>query len=107
MLKTVTPGEALSILYSAFGARRTEAEACPLALARGRVLAEDVEAAEFVPGFDRSSVDGYALAAADTFGCGRPGGDGQGARLCPQPGRVRRDTHGRAAARRGGRRRHA
>ena len=62
MLKTVTPGEALSILYSAFGARRTEAEACPLALARGRVLAEDVEAAEFVPGFDRSSVDGYALA---------------------------------------------
>ena len=37
---------------------------------RGRVLAEDVEAAEFVPGFDRSSVDGYALAAADTFGCG-------------------------------------
>ena len=43
MLKTVTPGEALSILYSAFGARRTEAEACPLALARGRVLAEDVE----------------------------------------------------------------
>ena len=70
MLKTVTPGEALSILYSAFGARRTEAEACPLALARGRVLAEDVEAAEFVPGFDRSSVDGYALAAADTFGCG-------------------------------------
>lgn len=70
MLKTVTPGEALSILYSAFGARRTEAEACPLALARGRVLAGDVEAAEFVPGFDRSSVDGYALAAADTFGCG-------------------------------------
>ena len=44
MLKTVTPGEALSILYSAFGARRTEAEACPLALARGRVLAEAVEA---------------------------------------------------------------
>ena len=30
MLKTVTPGEALSILYSAFGARRTEAEACTL-----------------------------------------------------------------------------
>ena len=67
MLKTVTPGEALSILYSAFGARRTEAEACPLALARGRVLAEDVEAAEFVPGFDRSSVDGYALAGGFLF----------------------------------------
>ena len=115
MLKTVTPGEALSQLNSACGARRTEAEACPLALARGRVLAEDVEAAEFVPGFDRSSVDGYALAAADTFGCGeaspallRLAGRVEMGRVPDfQPGRVRRDTHGRAAARRGGRRRHA
>jgi putative molybdopterin biosynthesis protein len=36
--------------------------------ARGRVLAERVDAELDVPGFDRASVDGYALRAADTFG---------------------------------------
>lgn len=34
----------------------------------GRVLAEDVHAGEDVPGFDRSTVDGYAVRARDTFG---------------------------------------
>ncbi len=41
----------------------------PLLQARGRVLAQDICAAEYVPSFMRSSVDGYALRAADTFGC--------------------------------------
>ncbi|MDP2871612.1 MAG: molybdopterin molybdotransferase MoeA [Bacillota bacterium] len=39
-----------------------------LAAALGRVLAFAVTAAEDVPGFDRSTVDGYAVRAADTFG---------------------------------------
>ena len=39
-----------------------------LATARGRVLAEDVAAPVDVPGFDRASVDGFALRAADTIG---------------------------------------
>lgn len=69
MLSTVTPDEALKISAAAFGGRRTPAESCPLAEALGRVLAEDIESPEYVPGFDRSSVDGYAVAAADTFGC--------------------------------------
>lgn len=34
----------------------------------GRVLAEDVKAGEDVPGFDRSTVDGYAVRAQDTYG---------------------------------------
>ena len=38
-------------------------------LALGRVLAEEIRAAEYVPAFDRSTVDGYALCAADSFGC--------------------------------------
>ncbi len=42
------------------------AETVPLADARGRVLAEDVRAAVDVPGFDRASVDGFAVQAADT-----------------------------------------
>ncbi|RDV83671.1 molybdopterin molybdenumtransferase MoeA [Ammonifex thiophilus] len=36
--------------------------------ALGRVLAQDLAAKEDVPGFDRSTVDGYAVRAADTFG---------------------------------------
>lgn len=43
-------------------------ETVPLAAARGRVLADDVVAAVDVPGFDRSSVDGFAVRAADVAG---------------------------------------
>ncbi len=43
-------------------------ETVPLREARGRVLAERLDAALDVPGFDRASVDGYAVRAADTFG---------------------------------------
>ena len=45
-------------------------EVVPTARAAGRVLAASVLAAEDVPGFDRSTVDGYAVRAADTFGAG-------------------------------------
>jgi putative molybdopterin biosynthesis protein len=43
-------------------------ETVPLSEARGRVLAERIDAELDVPGFDRASVDGYALRAEDTFG---------------------------------------
>ena len=36
--------------------------------AMGYILGEDVAARENVPGFDRSTVDGYAVRAEDTFG---------------------------------------
>ena len=36
--------------------------------ARGLGLAERIDAAIDVPGFDRAAMDGYALRAADTFG---------------------------------------
>ena len=39
--------------------------------ARGRVLATDVVAAFDVPPFDRASMDGYAVLAADTTGASR------------------------------------
>ena len=45
-----------------------DAETVPLDEARGRVLAERIDAALDVPGFDRASVDGYAVRARDTFG---------------------------------------
>ena len=43
-------------------------ERVPLAEARGRVLAERLDAELDVPGFDRASLDGYALRARETFG---------------------------------------
>ncbi len=38
--------------------------------AGGRVAGEEITATEDVPGFDRSTVDGYAVCANDTFGAG-------------------------------------
>ncbi|MEF8852004.1 MAG: molybdopterin biosynthesis protein [Haloarculaceae archaeon] len=43
-------------------------ETVDLADARGRVLAERVDASIDVPGFDRAAMDGYAVRARDTFG---------------------------------------
>jgi molybdenum cofactor synthesis domain-containing protein len=45
-----------------------DSETVPLREARGRVLHERIDAAIDVPGFDRASVDGYAVHASDTFG---------------------------------------
>ncbi len=45
-------------------------ESVDLDAARGRVLAERVTADRDVPGFDRASMDGYAVRAADTQGAG-------------------------------------
>ena len=42
-------------------------EILPIALCGGRVLAEDIVAADNVPPFDRSPYDGYALRSADTL----------------------------------------
>jgi len=43
-------------------------ERVPILDSLGRCLASDVRAAGDVPGFDRSTVDGYAVRARDTFG---------------------------------------
>jgi molybdopterin molybdotransferase len=48
--------------------RRTRVEAVPLADAHGRVPAEPVAAPHDLPGFARSTVDGFAVRAADTYG---------------------------------------
>ena len=56
-------------------ARRTAVEAVALADALGRVPGERVLAPHDLPGFARSTVDGYAVRAADTYGAseGLPG----------------------------------
>ncbi|WP_197052329.1 molybdopterin biosynthesis protein [Halobellus rufus] len=45
-----------------------EPESVPLDEARGRVLAERLDAGLDVPGFDRATMDGYAVRGRDTFG---------------------------------------
>lgn len=55
--------QALSIILKA--AKPLDAEKVKLRDALGRTLAEDIVAAEDVPPFDNSSMDGFAVAAAD------------------------------------------
>ena len=69
MLKVVSLSEAHDIFNARFGAKRSDVETIALSGALSRVLARDISAREDVPGFDRSSVDGYAVRAEDTFGC--------------------------------------
>ncbi|MSO58277.1 MAG: molybdopterin molybdenumtransferase MoeA [Thermoleophilia bacterium] len=49
--------------------RRTRVETVALAAAVGRVPVCAVAAPHALPGFTRSSLDGYAVRASDTFGC--------------------------------------
>src|SRR5512146_3573316 len=55
--------------------RRTPAQTVPLAQALRRVTAQAITAPHPLPGFARSTVDGYAVRAADTYGAseGLPG----------------------------------
>lgn len=68
MLKVKTPKEVLELIKQKFEPF-SGGEYVPLSQAAGRVLAEDICAAEYVPDFNRSTVDGYAVRAQDTFGC--------------------------------------
>ena len=68
MLHVKTPEEVLALIETEF-APVAGTELVSLTAAMGRVLAEDIAATEYVPDFDRSTVDGYAVRARDTFGC--------------------------------------
>ena len=68
MLHVKTPEEVLALIETEFEAV-IGTETVSLASAMGRVLAEDITATEYVPDFDRSTVDGFAVRARDTFGC--------------------------------------
>lgn len=67
---TISIAEAHAIVEA--GIPRIErTDRVPLIEARGRVLSVDVMAAADVPPFDRASMDGYAVIAADTVGATR------------------------------------
>jgi molybdenum cofactor synthesis domain-containing protein len=68
--KTISIDEARAIIEAGMP-RIDRRERVPLLEASGRVLAADVVAAADVPPFNRASMDGYAVVAADTDGATR------------------------------------
>ena len=68
MLTVKTPEEVYAVLEDSFPPRPVPEEAA-LESACGRTLFAPVTAQEYIPGFNRSTVDGYAVRSADTFGC--------------------------------------
>lgn len=66
LMHVTDPEEVMKIIAAQFSA--LEPEKISLGKAGGRCLAETVESPEDIPGFDRSTVDGYAVSASDTFG---------------------------------------
>ncbi len=69
MLQVKTPDEVLELIREEFSPLSGLSETVGLDEAIGRVLSEDILASEYVPDFNRSTVDGYAVKAGDTFGC--------------------------------------
>lgn len=69
MLNVKTLAEVNRIITKRFDGIRMGCEQIPLENALGRVLGKDISATEYVPDFNRSTVDGYAVIAADVFGC--------------------------------------
>lgn len=69
-LETVDKAEATARFQRHLALRPLGVETVPLSRARNRVLAKTVVAEVDVPGFDRASVDGFALRASDTIGAG-------------------------------------
>lgn len=65
-VKTVE--KAKTMLFDAWKPRILERERIPLSHALGRIVAKSVASTEDIPPFPRSTMDGYAVRARDTFG---------------------------------------
>ena len=70
LLKVDTLEAALDKLENAMKSCMPETEWVPVLKALDRIAAEDVICTEDIPGFDRSTMDGYAVVARDTQGAG-------------------------------------
>lgn len=60
--------EVFQIIEASFSGYPLETESVDIENALGRITANDLTANEDIPGFNRSSVDGYAVISSDTFG---------------------------------------
>ena len=70
MLNVLTREEAVSLIREKTADRIPKTEKVNISEALGRTLSQDIISPENVPAFDRTTVDGYAVIAADTFGAG-------------------------------------
>jgi molybdopterin molybdotransferase len=68
MLNVVSVDNTNDIIRENFSGYQLETEKIDIELAAGRIISSDVLAQEDIPGFVRSSVDGYAVISSDTFG---------------------------------------
>ena len=68
LLKVDSLDEARKKLYQAAAGILPDVVDCDIEDAMGKILGEDLHAAESVPGFRKSTVDGYAVIAGDTSG---------------------------------------
>jgi molybdopterin molybdotransferase len=67
-LTLLPPDDARSLLLANLSQSINDPELIDIASSLGRILAEDVIAPQPLPDFRRSTVDGYAVSAADTHG---------------------------------------
>jgi molybdopterin molybdotransferase len=67
-LKLLPPAEALSLFLKNIPQNIVKSEVIDTTSGLGRVAAEDIFSAENLPCFSRSTMDGYAVQAKDTFG---------------------------------------
>jgi putative molybdopterin biosynthesis protein len=66
--KLLSFDEAKQLLEKSFSAKPVGEEQVAISKAHDRVLAQDIVSPMDIPSFSRSTVDGYAVKAADTFG---------------------------------------
>lgn len=70
LLNTDTLEEAREKLWKETADMELETCEAELREARGRISSRDIFSEENIPPFDRSTMDGYALAAEETYGAG-------------------------------------
>lgn len=68
MLDVKSVNEVIKIINDNFSGFMLEDEVLNMEEAVSRVTSSDLSASEDIPGFNRSSVDGYAVISSDTFG---------------------------------------
>ncbi len=68
MLNVVSLWEAVQIILNSELSFKREYETVNINNCSGRILYEDIFSSEYIPAFDRSTVDGYAVKATDTYG---------------------------------------
>lgn len=67
-LTLIPPADARKVLFSHLDFTKIESESVSVLQSMNRVCAEDILALHALPDFTRSSVDGYAVKASDTYG---------------------------------------